>query len=345
MKSKFTMVLLSSMLAGVLVPSPLCAQSTSKFVVAAFNVENWNEIERSGKANQPKPQTEKDAVVSVITTIRPDVLGLEEMGKTNDLAELIGMLRAKGLDYPNQQWIQGADEARHVSLLSRFPIAQRNSRTDYNYLLDGKPTRIQRGILDVLVKVNDSYSFRALVVHLKSKRSSDIGDQAKMRLEEARLLRAHIGKVLKDNPQQKLIVMGDFNDTPDSEPMRVIMGEPLFALFALRPLDSKGSDGTHYWRARHEFSRIDYLITSPGMSNDYINGSAHIADVEGWDKASDHRMVYASFRDQQAGKAADAQQSPVRVRQSFLSILAGVAAAAATVVFLSRGKPSVPTEG
>jgi endonuclease/exonuclease/phosphatase family metal-dependent hydrolase len=341
MKMKFTTVLLAAVFAA----SPLHAQSTGKFIVAAFNVENWNEIERGHKPNQPKPQAEKDAVVSVITTIRPDVLGIEEMGTTNDLAELVGMLRAKGLDYPNQEWIQGSDEVRHVSLLSRFPITQRNSRTDYNYLLEGKPTRIQRGILDVLVKVNDDYSFRALVVHLKSKRSSEFGDQVKMRLEEARLLRSHIGKILKDNPQQKLIAMGDFNDTPDSGPIRAIIGVPPFALFDILPLDSKGGDGTHYWRARHQFSRIDYLITSPGMSNDYISGSAHIADIEGWDKASDHRMIYASFRDHQGGKVAAALLSPTQMGRAPLLILAGVAAAGAMGIFLLRGKPSGPTAG
>jgi len=345
MKSKPTTILLLALLTTIFAASPLHAQSTGAFIVAAFNVENWNEIERHGTPGQPKPQSEKDAVVNVITTIHPDVLGIEEMGTTNDLAELVGMLRAKGLDYPNQEWIQSSDEARHVSLISSYPIAQRNSRTDYNYLLDGKPTRIQRGILDVLVKVNDSYSFRALVVHLKSKRASDIGDQVKMRLEEARLLRAHIGKILKDSPQQKLIVMGDFNDMPDSEPIRVIIGEPPFTLFALRPLDSTGGNGTHFWRARHEFSRIDYLITSPAMSNDYVSGSAHIADLEGWDKASDHRMVYASFRDHDRGAVAAAPPAPPRPSQAPLWILVAVIVAAATAVFLARGKPSPSAEG
>jgi len=339
MKLQTTTVLLISAVTSILVALPLRGQSTGTFIVAAFNVENWNEIERGGTPDQPKPQSEKDAVVNVIATIRPDVLGIEEMGTTNDLAELVGLLRAKGVDYPNQEWIQSADQVRHVSLLSRFPIAQRNSRTDYNYLLDGKPTRIQRGILDVLVQVNDKYSFRTLVAHLKSKRTSEIGDQVKMRLEEARLLRGHIGKILKDKPQQNLVVMGDFNDTPDSEPIRVIIGEPPFALFDLRPHDSQGSDGTHFWRARQEFSRIDYLITSPGMSNDYVSGSARIADIEGWDRASDHRMIYASFRDHDTGPAVVSEKVHTHPSRAPLWILLAVVVAAATAVYLARGKP------
>lgn len=280
------------------------AQTNNQFTIAAYNVENWNSIERNKKPNQPKPRAEKEAVVNLIATIRPDVLALEEMGKQTDFAEFAAALRDKGLAYADQEWIEGTDPDRHVCLLSRFPITQRFSRVDYTYLLDGKPTRISRGLLDVMIQVNAHYSFRAVVAHLKSKRQSTYGDQATMRLEEARLLRAHIGKILKEAPEQNLIALGDFNDTPDSPPLHAIIGVPPFQLFALRPLDSAGTDATHYWKARREFSRIDYLILSPGMSNEYVIGSAQIADLEGWDKASDHRMVYASFLDHDAGSAA-----------------------------------------
>ena len=180
---------------GLLAATSLTAQSTNAFTVAAYNVENWVLMERNGKPDQPKPASEKQAVFAVVAQIRPDVLSVAEMGTTNELAELAAGLRAKGLDYPYREWIEGADTNRHVALLSRFPIAQRFSRTDYTYLLAGKPTRVQRGFLDVLVKVNDDYSFHAIVAHLKSKRQTPEGDQAVMRAEEAKLLRTHIGKV------------------------------------------------------------------------------------------------------------------------------------------------------
>src|SRR5262245_17073054 len=102
----------------------LFAQSNETLIVAAYNVENWNSIERSGKPDQPKPESEKDGVVAVVSTIRPDVLALEEMGKTNDLADFTSRLHAKGLDFPNQEWLQGSDPDRHVALLSRFPIVE-----------------------------------------------------------------------------------------------------------------------------------------------------------------------------------------------------------------------------
>jgi len=295
----------------LILATPLLAESSNQFIIADYNIENWNSIERQGKPNQPKPQAERDGVINVILKIRPDVLAMEEMGKPNDLAELTSALRAKGLDYRYQEWIQGADADRHVCLVSRFPIVGRYSATNDTYLVEGKPTHVQRGFVDVLIKVNDHYSFRAIVGHLKSKRRSDIGDQATMRMEEAKLLRGHIDNILKKSPSQNIIAMGDFNDTPDSDAIQAILKDPNTKFFPLRPVDSDGKDGTHFWRARGQFSRIDYLITSPGMSNEYVSGTARIADVDGWKEGSDHRMIYARFYDHDldSSKAATAAQS------------------------------------
>jgi endonuclease/exonuclease/phosphatase family metal-dependent hydrolase len=290
------------------VVSLLHADTNDHFTITTYNVENWNAIERWGKPDQPKPSWARAAVVNTLTNVRPDVLAIEEMGSTNDLTELHHRLRAKGMDYPYSEWIQAADSARHVALLSRFPITRRFSRTDYTYRLDGQLVPIQRGILDVLIQVNPHYAFRALVVHLKSKRATEQGDQSQMRLEEARLLRAHIDRALRQTPHLNLIAMGDFNDTLDSPPMRALVG-PISPLPAL---DSEGRDNTHYWKKQKEYSRLDYLMVSPGMTNEYVPDSARIADYPGWNKASDHRAVSARFFTRDIGPvpAAPADASP-----------------------------------
>ena len=291
------------------------APDTNTFVVAAYNVENWLSMDRHGKSDQPKPQAEKDALFQVVAQIRPDVLGVEEMGTADDLANLADGLRAHGVDLLYREWIQGADTNRHISVLSRFPIVEHFSRTDYIYLLNGKAQRIQRGIIDLKLQVNDHYTFRAVVAHLKSKRPAGIGDQSVMRLEEAKLLRAHIGKALKHDPDLNLIVMGDFNDTPESAPIHTLVGEPPFALVELLPADSHGGHDTYCWRSHDQCSRIDYLITSPGMANEYVPGSARIADIQGWDIASDHRAVYAQFYAHDVAKAVPAPSAIPAPRQ------------------------------
>lgn len=312
----------------------LLAQSNGTFVIGAFNVENWNSIERHGKPNIPKPAAEKEAVVQVISSARPDVLGLEEMGNTNDLAELRAALAAKGVDYPHWEHVQAADPDRHVCLLSRFPITARHSRTDYTYPLNGQPTPIGRGILDVLVQVNDRYSFRALVLHLKSKRSSEHGDQAAMRLAEAQLVRNHITGLLQQNPQQNLIAMGDFNDTPETPPIQAVIGTPPFVLFPLPCTTSRGHSGTHYWARSNEWSRIDYLLASPGMSNEFVTGSAHIYEGPLAGKASDHRMVYAGFYDHDVNGVAAPTAGKTRALGLMYLIIVGLLAVVVVLAVL-----------
>jgi endonuclease/exonuclease/phosphatase family metal-dependent hydrolase len=289
-----TKILLSVLMVAAFVV-PLRADTNTTFTIATYNVENWNKIERRGKPNEPKPSWERAAVVNVMTNFHPDVIAFEEMGNTNDLAELHNRLRAKGMDFPYREWLQATDTDRHVAILSRFPIVANHSRTNDTYQLGDHPEPIQRGILDVTIQVNSNYAFRAVVVHLKSKRTIEFGDQAKMRLEEARLLRAHIAGILRENPKANVVVLGDFNDTPDSDPIRALLGDKSLQLFPLPARDSAGTDSTHFWKFKKEYSHIDYIMVSPGMSNEFVTGSARIADYPGWNKGSDHRPVFGRF--------------------------------------------------
>ena len=308
------------------------AQTSTTFVVGAFNIENWNSIERHSQLNQPKPQAEKDAVLNVIASVHPDVLGLEEIGTPADLAELRSGLTGKGVVYPYVEYLQGADRDRRVCLLSRFPIVERHSRTDYTYRLNGQAIPISRGILDVVVQVNDRYTFRAIVVHLKSKRTIEFGDQAVMRLEEAKLLRAHLNGICKSNPMTKLLALGDFNDTPETLPIKTVLGEPPCALFALPCQTGKGYTGTHLWRFHSDWSRLDYLLASPSLSNDFVTGSAHIYEGPAAGVASDHRLIYACFT-APAVVSAPIATNPVR-RLIFTGSLMGVVMVAGVVAIV-----------
>jgi endonuclease/exonuclease/phosphatase family metal-dependent hydrolase len=278
-----------------------CSADTNTFTIATYNLQNWVLMERKGTANAPKPASEQKAVVNVLAVVKPDVLAVQEMGTTKELAELRRALKDRGLDYPHTEWIQGDDPTRHVALLSRFPIVERSSHTNDTYQLDGQPKRISRGILDARVQVNPQYSFRVLVVHLKSKRQTDGGDQAVMRREEARLVRRHVEEIFKADPNENFIVTGDFNDSYSSDAIREVSGTNSHRLVVLRPRDSKGYDTTHFWKARREFSRLDYLMLSPGMRSELVTGTPRIADPPRWLDGSDHRAVSATFYMQERG--------------------------------------------
>src|SRR6185295_10474432 len=68
------------------------------FRVAAYNVENYLDIPA---ANRPSKSPEARAAVrESILALKPDILSLEEMGSTNALLELVGSLKAEGLEFP-----------------------------------------------------------------------------------------------------------------------------------------------------------------------------------------------------------------------------------------------------
>ncbi|NQU09302.1 endonuclease/exonuclease/phosphatase family protein [bacterium] len=291
------------------------APPTNTFVIAAYNVENWLTMDRRRVPDQPKPDAEKAAVVQILTNVAPDVLGLIEIGTRADLDDLADRLAAHGLSYPYRDWVEGADSTRHLALLSRFPIVARDPQTNSSYRAGSGVFAVSRGFLDVTIAVEpdpiaagNPYQFRVVLAHLKSKRPLDEADQAVMRLEEGRLLRRHLAAALAPDPRQNLLLMGDLNDTPESEVVRLIIGGDPFRLVDLMPVDRRGGHNTYHFRYRKVYERIDYLLANPAMQAEYVPDSARIADFAGWWEASDHRAIYARFvaADQDASSAAHA---------------------------------------
>jgi endonuclease/exonuclease/phosphatase family metal-dependent hydrolase len=267
----------------------------------AYNVENWLNMDRIvGRrevANQPKPDSEKSAVLRILLKQNPDVIGLCEIGSKDDLAEIQQALKSAGLDLPHSHHTGGSDTVRHLGLLSRFPITSTSSPAQTQYTLEGRSFAINRGILDATVAAHDK-EYRFVGVHLKSKRAVNVGDQAKMRLQEAHLLRRHLDKILGPNPDARLIVYGDFNDSYRSNTLRAVTGSAAKNL-RITPIylkDSQGEAWTHHWSGEDIYSRIDFIMTSPALRREVDFNASRIIDDKLWIKASDHRPMLAVFR-------------------------------------------------
>ena len=252
---------------------PSAEASAGKLRFMAYNVENWltmdRIIDRREVANQPKPDSEKSAVLRILLKNNPDVIGLCEIGTKADLAEIQQALKSAGLDLPHSHHTGGSDTVRHLGLLSRFPVTSTTSPAQTQYTLEGRSFAINRGILDATVKARGK-DYRFVGVHLKSKRSVDGGDQAKMRLQEAHLLRRHLDKILSPNPDANLIVYGDFNDTYRSNTLRAVTGSAAKNL-RITPIylkDSQGEAWTHHWSGEDIYSRIDFIMTSAALRRD-----------------------------------------------------------------------------
>lgn len=284
---------------------PLPAAET--FRVATYNLNNY--MDEAVGTRPAKTVEAKAKIRESIRALKADVIALQEMGGARPFAELRQSLKAAGLDYPHSELLLGWDTNIHVAVLSKFPIVGRRLHAKDSFLLMGKRFTVSRGFLEVDLQVNPSYQFTLITTHLKSRRQITQADEAEMRLEEARLLREKIDARLAAKPEANLVVLGDFNDTKDTQPIRTVIGRYRNALIDTRPAERNGDNclpanprwdpawitWTHFYGKEDTYSRIDYILLSSGMAREWVKGGTYVLALTNWSLGSDHRPIVAEF--------------------------------------------------
>lgn len=271
--------------------------------VVTWNLENYL-LEKTETRAAKTPES-RAKIRETLLALRPDVLALQEIGGRAALDELQRALKAGGLDLPHAEWVAGWDTNIQVAVLSRFPYTTRRPHTNDSFLLQGRRFRVSRGFAEVEIGVRPDYRLTLLTAHLKSRRTVPEADEAEMRLEEAKLLRAKVDARLAADPRANLIVLGDFNDTKDQPPIRTLIGRGATALVDTRPSERNGDTGftpnprwqprtitwTHYYGVEDSYSRIDYALISAGLAKEWRRDDTYIHTMSDWGAASDHRPL------------------------------------------------------
>jgi endonuclease/exonuclease/phosphatase family metal-dependent hydrolase len=296
----------------LLIAGLLCFHSFAgeTFRVATYNVENYLD-QPTETRHAVKSAEAKAKIRESIKAMNPDVIALEEMGTTNALLELRASLKTDGIDFPFWEHVSGADTNIHVAVLSKFPIIARHPHTNDEFLLDGKRFRVSRGFAEVEIQAATNFTFTLIAAHLKSRRPVPDADEAEERLAEAKVLRGIIDDHFKINPNEKIIVLGDFNDAKNSDPIKQIIGRGKFKLTDTRPAERNGDDSfakniyheprnvawTYFYGADDTYSRIDYILLSPAMARDWVKAGTYIPTIPNWGIGSDHRPIVATFEE------------------------------------------------
>jgi len=282
--------------------SPLLTPETAPKEIRflSYNLKNYLAMTIYGregkKSTRDKPEEEKQAVVNIIASTKPDILGVCEIGTTDDLIDLQTRLKTKGIDLPYSHHTGGHDKTRKLALLSAYPIQNTNSQSDLSYRLNGRDLIIRRGILDVTLDLPIGRT-HFIGVHWKSKREIEIADQALIRLNEAKLTRQHAEAIMAKEPDSHLIVYGDFNDNRRTPAVKIIKG-PYRSQNYLEDLmlhDSRGQYWTHYWDHQHQYARLDYVLVSKKLKKQVDFKKSYILDPSEWKNASDHRPLLTVF--------------------------------------------------
>ena len=293
-------------LAALLLCAPSFLPAAETFRVATYNVQNYIE-ERSG-TRPAKSEAAKAKVRESIRATKADVIALQEMGGTNALLELRASLKRDGCDFPFWEHISAWDTNIHVAVLSKFPILARRPHTNDSFVLLAKQYHVRRGFAEVDIQVTTNYSFTLITAHLKSRLPVYEANEAELRTEEAKILREKIDTCFATNVNVNLVVLGDFNDTPDTRSTRAVIGRK-HALIDTRPAERNGDDQpnenprypppkitwTHYYGKEDRYSRIDYILLSRGLAHEWRTNETFIPTVPNWGVGSDHRPIVATF--------------------------------------------------
>lgn len=172
-------------------------------------------------------QAKLAAIASVVGGVKPDVLMLQEVENQN----VVNDLAAKLGGYPHHAITQGNDpRGIDVAVLSALPVQIGPSHKDEYFKASSDPTqtfKFARDVLEVHLTVNGRH-LALLGIHFKAE-DGDPKSGLKRVAEAEQTRKIGTGIRLAD-PTAAIVVMGDFNSTPGSEPMNALAGIAPFLL-------------------------------------------------------------------------------------------------------------------
>jgi len=271
--------------------------------IGALNVENFfdehNDPYTRDEGTDPKTEGEMAAMAKLIRRMDADFLGIVEV-ETQGLVWSFKNRYLPRMGY-DDIYVGHRDYGRGINngAISRVPI-----QTVYDYhfrelRLPGEQRywRFARSVLAFDIEPRPGVTMRIFVVHFKSKRDSpDDPDSAKWRLSEAKEVRRIVDKQLADDPDALVAVVGDFNDTPDSEPIRALLGPNERGKRSLIDAHAGLPDDQRVTYLREPYrSTIDYIMVSPAMAKLLQPGSARVYNDDAVLEATDHAGLSATF--------------------------------------------------
>ena len=100
-----------------------------------------------------------------------------------------------------------------------------------------------------------------------------------------------------------------FTVTKDSASTKGIIGCGKLKLVDTRPAERNGDNTpspspaweprnvtwTHYYGKKDTYSRIDFLLISPGLAREWVASETYVLTLPNWGVGSDHRLLVATF--------------------------------------------------
>ncbi len=213
----------------------------------------------------------------------PDLIGVCEVENKKVLQDLVkyGVLKGYGIVHRESHDVRGIDVALLYKPSEFQPIAVKQIKIYY------KPNRAARTreILEVEGLLRNHDTLYVFVNHWKSRLSRNGKNNSEYkRIAAAKCLKKAINSILKQNPNARILVMGDFNDEPTNKSLlKALDAKDTITskkdLYNLMFAAKKQGKGTYY---HNHWLMFDNIIISQSLlnhnSNLYAEGNGHVIE-------------------------------------------------------------------
>ncbi len=269
-----------------------------QLVVATYNTLNLFDDEddpyHNDEGTPAKPREQLQHLAHSIAELNADVIAFQEVENRFYLERFVNVF-LPDMGYDNVVLFEGNDtRGIDVALVSRVPVGPVRSYRHFKFTdANGEERHFNRDVLAVTIEPPGVKPFEAWVVHLKSN-SGGREFAEPVRLAEAQQLRRLLDQELDNDPEARIIVLGDFNDTWDSESTQTIVGSGPQALWSATSELEGDLPDTYNEGEFH--SMIDFILCSPAMAKAYVKDSYHVIPGSISTTGSDHNPVAVSFK-------------------------------------------------
>ncbi len=280
--------------------------------VATYNLQDFTDglDDPNTPLDQGRRKSQKsvDALGEIFQAMNADIIAVEEV----EWKDLLTDFCSKYL--PETQFFisffrSWDPSGINVGLLTKYPITDEKLIDDillkdpdgktmiFNYgYLEGKPIPFSRGILKVRVKIKNNQEVTFFIVHFKAGWSEQSPER---RIAESTAIRQVVRQLYNENKEVDFVILGDFNDTPRSKPVKLLEGldtdMPIKDVFDLEPEKVSNKIRASH-PSRNPYRPIDHIFVSPGMVENYVQGSAKVFRHPKESDASDHLPVICQFK-------------------------------------------------
>ena len=258
----------------------------SRYTIAFYNLENLfdtvNDLEKMDETFTPTGEAKWDAhrlaakvhkLGSVIASIghsdnpyKPVLVGVAEVENAAVLEQLVASPFLKDLGYSFVHFDSPDERGIDTALIYRSAFFKVLASKAINV-----PLKTPEGILDLtrdILYVTGELAgqlVHILVNHWPSKRAGE-NETAYKRMEAAIQNRVVIAKIKSNDPDARIIVMGDFNDDPHSDSIAHLMNTDFYNPMQLLLTNEEGS--TTY---RGKWNLFDQILFSNNFMKPYEN--------------------------------------------------------------------------